>query len=395
MLFKIALKNLLGARLRTWLNVFVTATSFFMIIFMSAMYDGMREHAMQVSIDTEIAGGTYWHPEYDPLDPMTFEDAHAPPPSGVKELVDQKKAIPVLVSQASIYPNGRIMPVIMKGITPEQNIVNMPTQMLANDDDDEVTIPVLIGQGMANDAKLEVGDTFIIRWLDADRTYDADEGIVVHIMETENFKLDLGHIWVPLEKAQAMLAMEGEATYVTYAEGLSIVENKGDWIPRDVKYLIRDMEALIEADEPNAAIMYIILLALAAMGIFNAQVLSIFRRGKEIGTLMALGMTRARVVGLFTLEGGLNALLAVILTVILFGPVLWYFGAYGINLGIDYSEGQMGLIIAKRLIPVYSIGLLITTTIIVSIIVLIVSYMPSRRIARMKPTDALRGKITV
>ena len=393
MLFKIAMKNLLGAKLRTWLNVFVTAISFFMIIFISAMYDGMREHAMQVSIDTEIAGGAYWHPEYDPLDPMTFEDAHSVPPDAVRALVDQKKAIPVLVSQASIYPNGRIMPVIMKGINPEQNIVNMPTQMLANND--AVTIPVLIGQGMANDAKLKVGDSFTIRWLDADRTYDADEGTVVHIMDTENFKLDMGHIWVPLEKAQTMLAMEGEATYVTYAEGLSIVENKGDWVPRDVKYLIRDMEALIKADEPNAAIMYIILLALAAMGIFNAQVLSIFRRGKEIGTLMALGMTRSRVVGLFTLEGGLNAFLAVIMTVILFGPVLWYFGAYGINLGIDYSEGQMGLIIAKRLIPVYSIGLLITTTIIVSIIVLIVSYMPSRRIARMKPTDALRGKVAV
>jgi len=387
------MKNLLGAKLRTWLNVFVTAISFFMIIFISAMYDGMREHAMQVSIDTEIAGGAYWHPEYDPLDPMTFEDAHSVPPDAVRALVDQKKAIPVLVSQASIYPNGRIMPVIMKGINPEQNIVNMPTQMLANND--AVTIPVLIGQGMANDAKLKVGDSFTIRWLDAERTYDADEGIVVHIMDTENFKLDMGHIWVPLEKAQAMLAMEGEATYVTYAEGLSIVENKGDWVPRDVKYLIRDMEALIKADEPNAAIMYIILLALAAMGIFNAQVLSIFRRGKEIGTLMALGMTRSRVVGLFTLEGGLNAFLAVIMTVILFGPVLWYFGVYGINLGIDYSEGQMGLIIAKRLIPVYSIGLLITTTIIVSIIVLIVSYMPSRRIARMKPTDALRGKVAV
>ncbi len=393
MLFKIAMKNLLGAKLRTWLNVFVTAISFFMIIFISAMYDGMREHAMQVSINTEIAGGAYWHPEYDPLDPMTFEDAHSVPPDAVRALVDQKKAIPVLVSQASIYPNGRIMPVIMKGITPEQNIVNMPTQMLANND--EVTIPVLIGQGMANDSKLEVGDSFTIRWLDADRTYDADEGIVVHIMDTENFKLDKGHIWVPLEKAQTMLAMEGEATYVTYAEGLSIVENKGDWVLRDVKYLIRDMEALIKADEPNAAIMYIILLALAAMGIFNAQVLSIFRRGKEIGTLMALGMTRSRVVGLFTLEGGLNAFLAVIMTVILFGPVLWYFGAYGINLGIDYSEGQMGLIIAKRLIPVYSIGLLITTTIVVSIIVLIVSYMPSRRIAKMKPTDALRGKVAV
>ena len=393
MLFKIAIKNLLGAKLRTWLNVFVTSLSFFMIILFSAMYDGMREHAKQVTIDTEIAGGSYWHPKYDPLDPMTFEDAHAVPPSAIKGLVNQEKAFPVLVSQASIYPNGRIMPVIMKGIIPEQNIVNMPTQMLAGHE--EVTIPVMIGRGMAKDAKLEVGDAFTIRWLDANRTYDADEGTVVHIMDTENFKLDMGHIWVPLDKAQEMLDMKKEATYVTYAEGLSIVENKGDWIPRDVTYLIRDMEALIEADEPNAAMFYIILLCFAGMGIFNAQVLSIFRRGKEIGTLMALGMTRARVVGLFTLEGGLNALLAAIMTVILFGPLLWYFGANGIWLGIDYSDGSMGLIVEKYLIPVYSVGLVVTTTIVVSIIVLIVSYLPSRRIARMKPTDALRGKITV
>ena len=393
MLFKIAIKNLLGAKLRTWLNVFVTALSFFMIILFSAMYDGMREHAKQVTIDTEIAGGAYWHPEYDPLDPMTFEDAHSIIPRDLKLLVDQKKAVPVLVSQASIYPNGRIMPVIMKGITPEQNIVNMPTQMLVGHE--EVTIPVLIGRGMAKDANLEVGDAFTIRWLDADRTYDADEGTVVHIMDTENFKLDMGHIWVPLKKAQTMLAMEEEATYVTYAEGLSVVKNKHDWIPRDVKYLIRDMEALIKADEPNAAIMYIILLCFAAMGIFNAQVLSIFRRGREIGTLMALGMTRARVVGLFTLEGGLNAFLAAIMTVILFGPLLWYFGNNGIWLGVDYSDGAMGIIVEKYLIPVYSVGLVVTTTIIVSIIVLIVSYLPSRRIARMKPTDALRGKVTV
>ena len=393
MLFKIAIKNLLGAKLRTWLNVFVTSLSFFMIILFSAMYDGMREHAKQVTINTEIAGGSYWHPKYDPLDPMTFEDAHSVPPSAIKGLVNQEKAFPVLVSQASIYPNGRIMPVIMKGIIPEQNIVNMPTKMLAGHD--KISIPVLIGRSMAKDAKLEMGDTFTIRWLDANRTYDADEGTVVHIMDTENFKLDMGHIWVPLDKVQEMLDMKKEATYVTYTKGLPIVENKGDWIPRDVTYLIRDMEALIEADEPNAAIFYIILLCFAGMGIFNAQVLSIFRRGKEIGTLMALGMTRARVVGLFTLEGGLNALLAAIMTVILFGPLLWYFGANGIWLGMDYSDGSMGLIVEKYLIPVYSVGLVVTTTIVVSIIVLIVSYLPSRRIARMKPTDALRGKVTV
>ena len=388
MLIKIALKNLLGARLRTILNVFVTSFSFFVILLMSGMYDGMLQHAKNVTIDTEIAGGAYWHPNYDPLDPMSFEDAHSVIPNEIKMLVNQQKAFPVLVSQVSIYPGGRIMPAILKGIPPDQNIVNMPTQSLNGFDDG--TIPVLIGKGMANDTKLNVGDSFTIRWLDVNSTYDADEGTVVYIMDSQNFKIDMGHIWIPLDITQSMLAMEDQATYVTYNKGLTEVNNKGEWINRDVNYLVQDMEAMIEADKPGAQIMFMILLALAAMGIFNAQVLSIFRRGREIGTLMALGMTRLRVVSLFTLEGGLNAILSVIATLIIFGPVLWYFGTSGIPLPIDYSE--MGLIMAKRLIPVYSIGLIFSTTILVSIIVLIVSYMPSRKISHMKPTDALRGK---
>ena len=388
MLFKIAIKNLLGARLRTILNVFVTSFSFFIILLMSGMYDGMLQHAKNVTIDTEIAGGAYWNPNYDPLDPMSFEDAHSIIPNEIKSLVKQQKAFPVLVSQVSIYPGGRIMPAILKGIPPNQNIVKMPTQSLNGFNDG--TIPVLIGKGMAQNTKLNVGDSFTIRWLDINSTYDADEGTVAYIMDTENFKLDMGHIWIPLDIAQSMLAMEDQATYVTYEKGLSVVNNKGDWTIRDVDYLVQDMEAIIEADKPGAQIMFMILLALAAMGIFNAQVLSIFKRGREIGTLMALGMTRLRVVALFTLEGGLNAILSAVATLIIFGPILWYFGTSGIPLPIDYTE--MGLIMAKRLIPVYSIGLILSTMILVSIIVLIVSYMPSRKISNMNPTDALRGK---
>ena len=136
--------------------------------------------------------------------------------------------------------------------------------------------------------------------------------------------------------------------------------------------------------------MFTILLSLAAMGIFNAQVLSIFRRGKEIGTLMALGMKRSKVVGLFTIEGSINAVLASALTVFPFGIIFWWTAKHGIPLPMDYTE--MGFMIAKRLIPIYSFGLIITTTILVFSIVIIVSYIPSRRIAKMKPTDALRGK---
>ena len=388
MLFKIAFKNLFGAKLRTFLNVFVTSISFFMIIFVTGLYDGMRQHAKKVTIDTEVAGGAYWHPMYDPLDPVLFEDSHSILPKDIDALVKEKKAVPVLVSQAAIYPNGRIMPVIMKGIDPSQTVVNMPTAIL--DKSPDVHIPVLIGKGMANSIKLDVGDSFTIRWLDSGGTYDADEGTIVHIMDTENFKLDIGHIWIPLEKAQKILAMKDEATYVSYAVGVEKVKDSGNWIHRDVDYLIQDIEAAIEADKPGNQIMFLILLSLSAMGIFNAQVLSIFRRGKEIGTLMALGMTRSRVVGLFTLEGGINAVLASAFTAFPFGALLWWTAEHGIPMPMDYSE--MGFMIAKQLMPIYSFSLIITTTIVVFCIVIIVSYLPSRRIAEMKPTNALRGK---
>tara|TARA_B110000263_G_scaffold44481_1_gene36439 strand:- start:3364 stop:4578 length:1215 start_codon:yes stop_codon:yes gene_type:complete len=388
MLFKIAIKNLLGAGVRTWLNVFVTSVSIFMIIFSSGMYSGMMKHAMNVSIDTEISGGAYWHPEYDPYDPITFEYSHAKTPEILKAIVEKSEGLEVLVNQAAIYPNGRIVPVIMKGITLDQTILNIPTKELLKYNG--TNIPIMIGKGMAEYSKLELGDTFTLRWMDASNTYDAAEGEIVHIMDSGNFKIDMGHIWIPINIARDILSMPNESTYIVYNKGTKEISYSGNWIKRDVEYLVKDMKTIIEQDRPTAIMIYIILLSLAAMGIFNAQTLSIFRRKKEIGTLMALGMKKGRIVLLFTLEGALNAIFAIFLTVILFGPLLYYFSVNGIPLPIDYSD--MGLIISKTLMPVYSPILLIATAIIVFIIMLIVSYIPSRKISKMNPVDAIRGK---
>mgnify|MGYP003312427629 CR=1 FL=1 len=167
-----------------------------------------------------------------------------------------------------------------------------------------------------------------------------------------------------IEIARKILSMPDESSYIVYDQGTEEIEDIGNWIKRDVEYLVRDMKAIIEQDRPNAIMIYIILLSLAAMGIFNAQTLSIFRRKKEIGTLMALGMKKRTVVLLFTIEGALNAILAIFLTIILFGPLLYYYNLNGIPLPIDYSD--MGLIISKTLMPVYSPILLIATAIIVT-----------------------------
>ena len=52
---------------------------------------------MNVSIDTDIGGGSYWHPEYDPYDPITFEMAHEKTPDILKNIVQKNDALEVLV----------------------------------------------------------------------------------------------------------------------------------------------------------------------------------------------------------------------------------------------------------------------------------------------------------
>ena len=137
--------------------------------------------------------------------------------------------------------------------------------------------------------------------------------------------------------------------------------------------------------------MYIFLLLLAMLAIFNTQVLSIFRRRKEMGTMMALGFTRAKVIKLFTLEGAMHSVLAAVVAAVYGIPFLVWFSRRGWPLpeGTDF-----GFALGEKLFPVYSVGLVVGTVILVLTVTTIVSFLPTRKIAKLKPTDALRGKLS-
>ncbi|HZH70877.1 MAG TPA: FtsX-like permease family protein, partial [Mariniphaga sp.] len=118
---------------------------------------------------------------------------------------------------------------------------------------------------------------------------------------------------------------------------------------------------------------------------------SIFRRQKEIGTYIALGYTRAGVVALFTVEGAMHSVLAALVAAVYGLPFLAWQAHAGWTIPVDASE--FGMAMAQTLYPIYSVGLVLATVLIVVLVTTIVSYLPSRKIAKMNPTEALRGKI--
>ena len=68
---KLAIRNLIGAGLRTWLNVIVLSFSFVVIIWHKGLLDGWDRQAKKDMIAWESGDGQFWHENYDPYDPFS------------------------------------------------------------------------------------------------------------------------------------------------------------------------------------------------------------------------------------------------------------------------------------------------------------------------------------
>ncbi len=385
---KLAFRNLMGAGLRTWLNVIVLSFSFVIIIFMKGVMIGWDHQSKTDMTNYEIGGGQYWHKTYDPLDPFTLTDSHAPVPEEFKDEISGGDMEPFLIVPGTIYPQGRLQSIVIKGINPRQSLLLLPSAKL---DTATEAIPAIIGSLMAKSLKASIGDQMTLRWRDANGTFDASDIVIMEIFSTNVPAAEAGQIYVPLDRLQKMMMMPGEATVLTFRDGDKSRSEIKNWTLKTKGDLTASVDAMIKTKTAGQTILYIILLTLAMLAIFDTQVLSIFRRQKEIGTYIALGYTRQQVVGLFTVEGTMHSILAALLSAAYGLPFLAKMAKTGWTMPIDTSE--FGMAIAQTLYPVYSLGLVISTVLIITMVTAIVSYWPSRRIAKMNPTDALRGKL--
>jgi len=385
---KLAYRNLMGARLRTWLNVIVLSLSFVVIIWNKGILNGWDLQARHDTIDWQIGGGQYWQKNYDPFDPFSIEDSHAPLTDVIIQAIEKGQLTAILISQATMYPEGRIQTIALQGIDPNQNILELPTNYLV---DESGAIPAIIGERTAKNNKLTVGDFVTIRWRDVNGTFDANEVKIVHIFKTNVPPVDLGVVWIPLEKHREMVQMPNEATILTSSQEACFIGSIAGGEFKGHYFLLTEIRVMIEMKSIGGAVFFVILMSLAMLAIFDTQVLSIFRRQKEIGTHIALGMTQRQVVTLFTVEGAMHSILAAILAAIYGIPLLGLQAKVGWSMPAGTDD--FGMTIAETIYPAYTLGLVLGTTLLVLATTTFVSYIPARRISRMNPTDAIRGKI--
>ncbi|WP_339902488.1 FtsX-like permease family protein [uncultured Cyclobacterium sp.] len=380
--FQLAFRNLMGAGLRTWLNVGILTFTFLVILFYNGLLDGWNLQAKRDAINWEFGYGQFQHKNYDPYNPFSLQDAH-----GVFNIRNTSGLIPLLMRPASIFPNGRMLSVTLKGLPKNQQLLKIPVDQL---NEQVGAIPVAIGKRMAKTAKLSLGDEISLRWRDKNGTFDAANVKVDAIFNTTINTVDQGQIWMRLADLWRITGMNNEATLMIADQPMPDTSYK-DWNYVNQEKLLQNINDVIEVERASARVIYFILLAIALLAIFDTQVLSVFRRQKEIGTYIALGMTKSDVIGLFTLEGSMYSLFSMLLGTLIGLPLFGYLSQKGISFGAFTAD--LGIGMGDRIYPSFSPSLLISSALIIIISATIVSFIPARKIVTMNPIDALRGKL--
>lgn len=401
------MKNLAGTGIRMWLNVAVISVSMIVILWAEALYEGLIMKMVDAVNATEVGGGHIASFGFDRDDRLSYRDSPMEMTPGMKDLVATGSATPALFFDCMVYKGGRAIPATMKGLGLVNRILTIPTDRLADQADTAMgpgstvlpglnastgLLPAVLGTRMAQSLKISRGDRFVVKWRDSSGSFDAADFVAAEIMSTRNIRVDEGSIWLDIETLWKMTGLTGRISYLQLAAEADLVlaDAAGpEWRRLSPRELTRWIVGLIEADKKNAKVVYALLLFLCSVGIFNAQIVSVFKRRREIGVLMALGLRRRQVVALFTFEGVLTCLIAAAIMPIIGAPIFYWSAVIGFS--SDYADG-MGMPLPERMICHYDAGLVVKTLAVVLGIMTLVSWLPVARISEMVPSKAISGR---
>ena len=372
--------------MRSFLNVLVTALAMVAVVFNLSLYNGFQDQAVRNMVSTDVAGGHYRMPDFDLLAPMEWEDQTFKTPDALSILPSSDTA-EVLVLQGQIFPNRRLFPVQLRGMDMQQTLLDLPLNKLeewkAPVDD---VIPIIIGKQMAGKSHLHIGDGVVLRWRDRFGAVDALDARVVDVVPLINPRIDQGVVWMRLDHLRKITQREGEVSWVAVKEFKGTIAGTQFQVP---EILLKDILDLIRQDRKYAVIIWVILIFLAGISVFNTQYLNIFKRQREIGTLMAFGMPPGRVVRLFTVEGSLAAFSAVLVALVLGTIILGWFQSVGLDVS-HLAESQIP-IRENIFLKIKPVEVVLSMVVIVTIMIL-VAWFPVRKISKVNPTEALRGR---
>jgi ABC-type lipoprotein release transport system permease subunit len=414
-LWKIASRNVLRHRRRTVITGVVMMVGIGLFI----AYDSVLAGMDRLSIDAMISYSSSFlkvrTPEYaadamgTPLDHGIADPAAA--------MAAMARATPSIVAttsrtmflaQASNYRDSE--PIMAAAVDPEADAKVFATagdvtggswlSPAANHE-------VVVGASLAKELGLKVGDGLLVSARTVYDNENADEFRIVGLIGGDASLSSTAAVYLSWADARAFLGESLPVTEIDSAssrqvsldaelsESASAAKAVGAALPSlradPVGEFAKDYLALRQSKQKGSYLLIVMILLIAAVGIVNTILMSVYSRVREIGVLRAYGMTPRDIKALFVREGLILGAVGS-LAGLAFGALLvWYLNGVGLSVGKVFGDVDFGAIPMNGVLrgewrpATYIVGLVFGI-----LVAWIAARIPAKRAAKLEPTDALK-----
>lgn len=403
-LIKIAWRNCWKSPLRTSIVISSIIIGVWSSIFLMGFMDGMMASRKNNVINTRLGHLQIHTPEYE-YDPNIL--------SSIK---DREAVIGALENNENVigYTDRFVTEGILKtareqrgvkinGIEVEKDRTTLLITEKAEKGHffgDEFKYPVAIGDKMASELKLEIGDKVSLSLTKPDSTQTSKNFKVAAIYKSGDAMYDNYNIFVPKNAIYKVIKTKDPIVHEIVVKLDDI--DKADQVKTELLETIKKDTVLtwLEADPYSAyaedsygmmifILMFVIIGALL-FGIVNTVVMSILERKREIGVLLAIGMTKQKIRAMIAIESMVYGLVGGPIGVLLGWITTLYYNKNGFDLS-SYGDAMeaygLDTIVYFNLPTQYYFiyaGLIMVATVIGSVY-------PARIATRLNPIDAIRS----
>lgn len=263
---------------------------------------------------------------------------------------------------------------------------------------------VLLGSWLAEDIGADIGYYITIVTRGNGGFYEAMDMEIVGIVNCPNPYVNRKLLMMPLDVADEYLYMRGAVTEIDVKLPDSYSNEEVDKTVIEIKHLLagRDLSvqswtemaadylAGMEMERAGSGLILFLIFIIAAVGISNTMLMSIFERTRELGMMRALGMEDNNIAITFMIEAAGIGLIGSLIGIIISLPLVYHL----IHTGLDYGYFMRDMDMMYRIQSIFrgawNMETMALSLLAGTLISTLVAYIPTRRALKMDIPACLR-----
>lgn len=405
MIAAISWRNVWRNKLRSVVIILAITAGLTGGIFTVAMQNGMTEQKLRTAVDTQTAHLQIHAPVFQKNHDIRLylKNDEEIVSALEKEQSVQSVAIRLVAMGMAASPNANAG-VQMNGILPgkERHVSTIYKSIVEGAYfPSEKRNQILISTRTARKLKVGMNGKVVITMQDIHGDIVGAAFRVSGIFRTTHSMFDEGNVFVQKEDIERILSMQGIVNEIAIrANDMEDVPGLQQRLQAKFSSNVAEIQSWREIQpelayindatwQMNYLILIIILLALG-FGILNTMLMAIFERVKEIGVLMAVGMSKARIFWMIIFETVFLSLTGAAVGMLLSAWLVHMTGRSGIDLSM-FAQGLESFGISSIIYPALEPRFYGTLAVMVIIAAMLSALYPAVKALRLKPVEAIHA----